>query len=249
MKRIAIIDDEVDARQALRTLLGSLCPNVEICGEADSVQSGFALLRQARPHGVLLDISMEDGTGFDLLDKFPNPAFQVIFTTAHDEFALRAFRYHAIDYLLKPINPAELAEAVDRIEPGMPENLPAQIGHLLDSVRSRKLDKITLKSQEGMVFLSIDQIVHLESDGSYTTFHLLNNERHLIARPMRDFEDLLPPEDFFKLHQSHLVNLAYVKKILREDGGSVLMADGARVPIARRRKDEFLEVVRQRFRG
>ena len=243
MKRIAIIDDEPDARQALCTLLNSLCPDVEICGEAHSVESAYVLLRQTQPQGILLDISMEDGTGFDLLDKFSSPPFQVIFTTAHDEFALKAFRYHALDYLLKPINPEALAQAIDRIEPEMPKNFPARISSLLESVRNRQLNRITLTSQEGMIFLEIDQIVHLESEGSYTTFYLMNQEKHLIARPMKDFEDMLPEAVFFRLHQSHIVNLNFVKKVLREDGGYALMADGFKVPIARRRKEEFMEVL------
>lgn len=240
MKQIVIIDDETDARQALRTLITQLCPEVEIVGEADGVESGFVLIRQRKPQGVLLDISMEDGSGFDLLDKFPNPDFQVIFTTAHDDFALRAFRYHALDYLLKPIIPAELAQAIDRLEPDVPADYPARILHLLESNKAQKIDNITLSTHEGIVFLNLKQIVRLESDGSYTTFFLQNKERHLVARPMREFEELLPAECFFKLHQSHIVNLSFVKKLLKEDGGYANMVDGSMVPIARRRKDDFI---------
>lgn len=247
MKRIAIIDDEQDARVSLRILLNTLCPDVEICGEADSVASAYILIRQTQPHGLLLDISMEDGTGFDLLDKFAIPDFQVIFTTAYDEFALKAFRYHALDYLLKPINPVELAETIDRIRIKQPEDYSTKISNLLESNRSQKLDKIALTSLEGMVFLHLNQIVHLESEGSYTTFHLLNLERHLIARPMKEFEELLPESNFFKLHQSHIINLSLVKKLLREDGGYALMENGHKIPIARRRKENFLKVIRQQF--
>lgn len=248
MKRIAIIDDEPDARQLLRAMIDSLCPDVEICGEADGVQSAYVLIRQTRPHGILLDISMEDGTGFDLLEQFPHPTFQAIFTTAHDEFALKAFRYHALDYLLKPINPVELAQAIDRVKVEVPEDYPARISKLLESARSGQLNKITLTSQEGMAFLRLDQIIRLESDASYTTFYLLNQERQVVSRPMKDFETLLPEDEFFKLHQSHIVNLSFVKKILREEGGYALMEDGCKVPVARRRKEEFLELMRQRFR-
>lgn len=246
-KRIAIIDGQPDARQALRTMVQSLCPDVEICGEADGVQSAYALIRQTRPHGVLLDIFMEDGTGFDLLEKFPHPAFQSIFTTAHDEFALKAFRYHALDYILKPINPVELAQAIDRVRAEAPENYPVRISNLPYSARNGQFDKIALNSQRGMDFVRLDQIVRLESDASYTTFCLLNQERHVVSRPMKDFEELLPGDEFFKLHQSHIVSLSYVKKILREEGGYALMEDGCKVPIARRRKEEFLEVMRKRF--
>ncbi len=244
MKRIAIIDDEQDARQLLRSMITMLCPDVEICGEADSVEGAYALIRQTNPDGILLDISLGDGVGFDLLDKFPQPNFQVIFTTAHDEFALKAFRYHALDYLLKPANPVELAQAIDRVKRNVLNDYSTKISNLLESTRSGQLNKITLTSQEGMVFLHLDQIVHLESDGSYTTFHLLNHERHVVSRPMKEFEELLPTTTFFKLHQSHLVNLSFVKKILREDGGYALMEDGCKVPIARRRKEEFLDALK-----
>lgn len=247
MKRIAIIDDEYDARESLKMLIGTLCPDVEICGEADSVRQGYAMIRQTNPEGVLLDISMEDGTGFDLLDKFPKTTFQVIFTTAHDDFALKAFRYHALDYLLKPINPVDLAQSIDRVKNTLPEDFSTRISNLLESTRTGELRKLTLTSQEGMIFLRLDQIAHLESEGSYTTFYLLNQERHVVSRPMKEFEDILPPNEFFKLHQSHLVNLSLVKKVLREEGGYALMENGCKVPIARRRKEEFLEVMRQRF--
>ncbi|MCB0707063.1 MAG: response regulator transcription factor [Saprospiraceae bacterium] len=247
MKRIAIIDDESDARQALRTLLSSLCPDVEICGEAESVESGYVLIRQSQPHAILLDISLDDGTGFDLLDKFPRPNFQVIFITAHDEFALKAFRYHALDYLLKPINPVELAQTIDRVKLVMPDDFSSRIRDLLESNRNKHVGKITLSSQEGMIFLRLDQIMRLESDGNYTTFYLKNKESHLVTRPMRDFEELLVEDGFFRLHQSHIINLFYVKKILREDGGYAQMEDDFKIPIARRRKEEFLQLIKNRY--
>ncbi|WP_353485068.1 LytTR family DNA-binding domain-containing protein [Haliscomenobacter sp.] len=244
MKRIAIIDDETDARQLLRSMITILCPDVEICGEADSVESAYVLIRQTQPHAILLDISLEEGNGFELLDKFPQPAFQVIFTTAHNEFALKAFRYHALDYLLKPINSVELAQTIDRIKETFGNNYPERLSNLMESARKGHLNKICLSSQEGMIFLRLDDIVRLESDGSYTTFCLLNQERHVVSRPMKEFEELLPKDTFFKLHQSHLINLSFVKKILREEGGYALMEDGCKVPIARRRKEEFLEAIK-----
>ena len=245
MKRIAIVDDEADARQLLRSMITSLCPDVEICGEAECVASAYVLIRQTQPHAVLLDISLEEENSFDLLDKFKQPDFQVIFTTAHNEFALKAFRYHALDYLLKPINPVELAQTIDRVQEETSSNYPNRVKNLLESTRSGQLNKIALSSQEGMVFLRLDQIIRVESEGSYSTFYLQNQERHVVSRPMREFEDLLPKELFFKLHQSHLINLTFVKKILREEGGYALMEEGGKVPIARRRKDEFLEAMRQ----
>lgn len=247
MIRIAIIDDEQDARQMLRTIIETMCPDVEICGEADSVESAYVLIRRTNPDGILLDISMGDGTGFDLLEKFPSPDFQVIFTTAHDEFALRAFRFHALDYLLKPINPIELSQSIDRIKPETDDHFQTRISNLLESTQTKKFETLTLTSQEGMIFLKLDQITHLESDASYTTFHLINKERHLVVKPMKEFENILPEEDFFKLHQSYIINLNYVKKILREDGGYALLEGDSKIPIARRRKNDFLDLLKKRF--
>jgi two-component system LytT family response regulator len=247
MKQIVIIDDEKDARQSLVTLLNTYCPEVEICGEADSVEQAYSVICQTKPSCILLDISMEDGTGFDLLDRFPNPAFHVIFVTAYDSYALKAFRYHAIDYLLKPIQVEELVTAINRINPDSFKDYIPKIQNLLESNKTRQFDKITLTSMEGLVFINISDIIQLESSGSYTTFYLINEEKHLVARPMKDFEDLMPEKSFFKIHQSHIININLVKKVLREDGGFAIMSNGLRIPIARRRKDEFLMTMKNRF--
>lgn len=240
MKRIAIIDDEADARQALRSLL-ELCPGVEICGEADSAASGFEMLKKAQPHAVLLDISMGDASGFDLLDKFPKVPFRVIFTTAHDEFALRAFRYNALDYLLKPIDPRELMRAIERIEiDRQMGEFNLKIQQLLDNMKRRELDKIAISSQEGLVFLRLDHLIRLESEGNYTTFFMANKEKYVASKPIKEYEEMLPADVFFRTHQSHIVQMAFIKKILKEDGGYAEMEDGSKIPIARRRKEEFL---------
>lgn len=243
MKRIALIDDEADARLVLRELL-EWCPGVEIAGEADSVASGFELLREARPDAVFLDISMNDGTGFDLLDKFPQAPCQVVFVTAHDQFALRAFRYNALDYLMKPIDPRELLRAVERIGAGYRlDDLSPKIASLLQNMKERKLEKIALHTQEGLIFLRTERIVYLKSEGSYTTFFLSGNERYVISRSIKEYETMLADAGFFRIHQSYLVNLSFVKRVLREDGGYAEMENGTKLPIARRRKDEFLKLL------
>jgi DNA-binding LytR/AlgR family response regulator len=150
MKRIAIIDDETHARLFLRTLLGQLCPEVEVVGEADGVGAGLQLIRQTRPDAVLLDISMEDGSGFDLLEFFPQLDFKVIFTTAHDEFALRAFHFAAIDYLLKPIQPKDLMRAVDRVREMPMLDATEKIKSLLENARQHRPITITIHTQEGI---------------------------------------------------------------------------------------------------
>lgn len=247
MKRIAIIDDEAHARQSIRSMLAALCPDVEVVGEASCMESGVQLIRQCSPQAVLLDISMDDGTGFDLLDQFPRLDFKVVFTTASDHFALRAFRYNAVDYLLKPIVPKELMAAIDRLHAETTESHAEKIKHLLAGNRAQHFSKIVLSTQEGLVFLPLDQVVHLESEGNYTNFHLLNGERHVVSRPMKEFEEILPDDIFFRIHQSHIVQRCFVQKILKEDGGFVVMEGGKKLPLANRRKQEFLDWVMHGF--
>jgi len=248
IKTVVLIDDEAQSRHTLRILLNDYCPDVEIVGEAEDVQTGVKLIRQTRPDVVFLDIRLEDGTGFDLLDKFPHPAFQVIFTTAYDEFALKAFRYNAIDYLLKPIDIDELMGAVDKVEQGhQPPGYAEQITTLLETSRRGKFEKIAVSSNEGLHFLELKKILRLESDVNYTTFYLVSGERVTVAKTLKSYEQLLPLDEFFRPHQSHIVNLSCVKKILREEGGYLMMDDGCKVPLSRSKKDEFLKMVKGRF--
>ena len=247
MTRIALIDQDAPSRRALRQLLASCCPTVQICGEAPGVGSGFLLIRQTQPDGIFLDTSLSDGTAFDLLDRFPQPAFRVVFTATQESSALRAFRYHALDYLLKPIDPVHLCSAMDRLSPPDQRSSPRADGAARQP--DRPGDKITLHSQEGMIFLPIREIIRLESDGSYTTIFLVSGECQVVSRPIRYFEDLLPQDAFFRLHQSHLIHLRFVQGILWAEGGYAVMEDGSRVPIARRRKHDFLSRVRHWISG
>lgn len=247
MKAI-IVDDEQDARAVLQSIAAAYCPEIEFVGEADSVQSGFLLIRQLQPEVVFLDIKMQDGTGFDLLDFFPQPTFQVVFTTAHDAFALRAFRYHAMDYLLKPLSPIEFIAAADRLKIGAIAAQAPLLGALKLSFQEKKLEKIAVSTSDGISYLQLEQILRLESDGNYTTFVMDSGEKVLVSRGLKDFEDLLPEMDFYRVHQSHLIQLRQVRKFLKEDGGYALMSNGDKIPVSRRKKDAFLELLQRGLR-
>lgn len=239
MKRIAIVEDEAHVRQFMRTSL-ELLPNVEICGEADSVQGAYQMILQAKPHAVILDVSLRDGTGFELLDKFPKLDFKVIFSTAFDEFALKAFRYNALDYILKPVSQKELYAALDRLNTEGMEAFTQKIKNVLVNSSNHDFTQITLSTQEGLVFLNLNEIVYIQSEGNYTTFFLQNKERHLVAKGMKEYEEILPSNIFFRVHQSHIVNRRFIKKVLKEDGDMVMMEGGDKLPLALRRKQEFL---------
>jgi two-component system LytT family response regulator len=246
--RVVLIDDESQSRKTLRIFLQDYCPQVEILGEADGVLEGYKLLLRTSPDVIFLDIQMNDGTGFDLLNKFSNPSFEVIFTTAFDDFAIKAFKYNAVDYLLKPIDVDELIRAVEKINPAMKElDSGKRLSNLLDTTQTGKFHKIVISSSDGLHFLELGNIIRLESDTNYTTFHLFNGKPVTIAKTLKSFEDLLLGEEFFRSHQSHIINLRHIEKILREDGGCLLMKDDCKVPISRSKKEQFMKMVRGRF--
>ncbi len=209
--------------------------------------AGFKLLQEVTPDAIFLDIQMDDGSGFDLLNKFPVPSFQVIFTTAFDQFAIKAFRHSAIDYLLKPIDIDELLRAVGKITPAEQPRRNGKQANLTGDNQIGKFEKIALSSSEGLHFLDLKDIVRLESDANYTTFYLESGGKVTVARTLKNFEELLPNGDFFRPHQSHIVNLTYVKKIIREDGGYLLMDGNCKIPISRNKKEHFLSIVKGRF--
>ena len=242
--RIFLVDDEPPCREALRAFLQAGCPEAVLVGEAASVTEAAALLPEAAPDLLLLDVQLVDGTGFDLLDRFPKPGFRVIFTTAFDEFALRAFKYSAVDYLLKPVDPEDLIAAVRRAElPGDPAVYQRQLEQLRHNTATRTFDRITLNTGDGLLFTRPDEMVRLEARGNYTLVFLENGERHLAAQPLIVFEEILPCPPFFRAHQSHLVNTGFVRKLAREDGDSLVMVDKSVVPLARRRKEAFVETM------
>jgi two-component system LytT family response regulator len=241
MISVVIIDDETKARTNLKELLHSVCSSVEIIGEADGVASGLQLLSRVQPDAVLLDIQMKDGTGFDLLDRLPSLDYHIIFITAHEEFALKAFRYYALTYLVKPIDPDDLLSVCRKIKKEKENKLSGQhLRHLLESVQNRKIENVALSTNEGMIYLKLKEIIRLESDGNYTFFYTSGQEKFVVSRTIKEFEELLPEDIFFRTHQSHIVNLQEVRKVLKEDGGYALMGDGTKVPISRRKKDDFL---------
>jgi len=246
LKRVLIIDDEMDARSVLKKYLADYCPRHDVVGEASGVEEAFRLIREVQPDLLFLDIEMGDGTGFDLLDRFPSLNFHVVFTTAFDDFALKAFKYSAVDYLLKPIAPEDFIQAIDRASQKQIQNL----GHLMQMVQApepkKVFEKIALPSQEGLTLMDLKDIVRLQSDGGYTTFWDNSGEQCLVSRTIGEYEELLPDGQFLRVHSSHLINLDCVKKFLREDGGFALMADGSKVPVARRRKEQFVELLRRR---
>lgn len=244
--RICLIDDEKACRDALRIFLAEGCSEALIIGEAASLEEASVLLQEQSPDLVLLDIALEDGTGFDLLDCFPHPGFRIIFTTAFDEFALRAFRYSALDYLLKPVDQTELITAVRKVNAQRRNTeYSSQLDHLRHNTSTGLFDRITLNTGDGMLFVQIDEIMRFEALGNYSFVFLENGERHMTVQSLGGFEEMLPNPPFFRAHQSHLVNTKFVRKLAKGEGDSLQLTDKSIVPLARRRKYAFVEAMKR----
>jgi len=241
--KTVLIDDESDALSVLRSLLNKYCPNIDIVGEAQNVADGVYLIRQSQPQVVLLDIQLGNNSGFDVLDKFINPSFYVIFVTAYDDFALKAFQYNAMDYLLKPIDPTTLTKAIDKAQNTFRKEvqLQQQVRNLMEGVQSGTFERLALTTAEGIEFVEIKEILYLQSDVNYTHFFLSNGEQILVSKSLKEYDSLLAGANFFRIHQSYLVNIQYVKKILKEDGGIVQLKNNVQLPISRRKKEAFLK--------
>ncbi|NMH28639.1 LytR/AlgR family response regulator transcription factor [Flavobacterium silvaticum] len=246
MLRAVIIDDIENIRKDNIAMIKANCPNVSIIGQAESVESGIKLIKQLSPDLVFLDVEMPDGTGFDLLQKVKPIDFKVIFITGYEDFAIRAFRFSAIDYLLKPLDPKELEEAVKKAEESSNKEIfDTKLSNLFANIeRPKNLQKLILKTADRIYSVNIQDIVSCESDKNYTTFNFINAPKLIVSTNLKEYEMLLSPHNFFRTHKSHLINLAYFDHFIKTDGGNtIVMQNKLSVPLSVRKKDEFLEVL------
>lgn len=237
MKAI-IIDDSSNAIAALRADIADYCPDIEVIGDADGVVNGAKVVRELNPELVFLDIQMGDGSGFDLLEILGEHRPKIIFTTSSNEHAIQAFRFSAIDYLLKPIDPEELQAAVKKAVKSTSQQI-----HTLKSHLKGGGNRIALNSQDKIQVIDIPDIVRCESSGSYTLFCTSDGEQVLVTRTLKEYDQLLSSQGFLRVHQSHLVNLDYVREFVKSDGGYLVMKDKSEVPVSSRKKSTVLSVL------
>jgi len=244
MLRTIIIDDEPQVRKTLARMLEEECSNVKLLKSADGVNSGLRAINKENPDLVLLDIQMDDGTGFDLLKKVEPINFKVIFITAFDQYAIQAFKFSAIDYLLKPVDPEDLKQAVSKAEQMVQEDFSTQLKVLDDNLKTQetKGKKIILRTSETVHLVKVSDISYCESDISYTLFYLTDGQKILVSKTLKEFEDMLKEFGFFRVHKSFLVNLFAISKFEKADGGYLVMENNDRVPVANRKKDELMEL-------
>ena len=239
-----IIDDMLDAREVLANDLKKHCPDVEIIGSAESVVTGAKLLRNTKPDLIFLDILMGDGTGFDLLDIFPNIDAKLIFITATDEFAIKAFRFAAIDYLLKPLNTTQLKDAVQKAKAQI-NTSPESINLLKETINNpgQLPTRISLHAQDKISVIEIKDIVRCESDGNNTIFFLDKGDKIFVTKTLKSFDVMLAEHRFKRVHQSHLINIHFIQEYVRKEGGYLKMRNGDIVPVSVRKKAEVIDML------
>lgn len=241
--RILVIDDEAPVRELICGIINHYVPQVEICGTADGVKTGVEAIERYNPDLVLLDVNLIDGTGFDILKKIEDIRFSIIFVTAYEQYALRAFRFSAIDYIMKPVNIDELTAAIQKAaERNEREKMSYQLKNLLDNINSKPEEKkIVLKDQKSIYIVKVSDIIRCEADHNYTTFHLMNGKQVLVSKTLKEYEDVLSDYAFIRSHQSHLVNINHMVSFEKNDGGYLRMIDGSSVPVSKRKKDELMD--------
>jgi two-component system, LytTR family, response regulator len=242
-----IVDDVENSRLTLAHDLQAYCPQIRVVGQADGVKSALEKINMLKPEVVFLDIEMGDGTGFDLLTQLPEISFQIIFTTALDSYGIKAIKFSALDYLLKPIDPDELMKAVQKLSANeKSKSMQESINILLENMKGGPAPgnkRIAIHSLEKVHMINIDDIIRCESQGAYTIFHLKQKEQLLATKNLKEFEDLLEPYNFVRVHHSHLINFSHLREYVKKDGGYAIMIDKSEVPVSFRKKNALLDMI------
>jgi two-component system LytT family response regulator len=234
--RAILVDDELANLENLQVLLTKNCPDVKVVATASNIDDAFEKINLHRPDLLFLDIQMGKTTGFDLLNQLGDKTFEVIFVTAYDNYGIQAVKFAALDYLLKPVDPDELMVAVSKAENRIANKMSGeQLSFLLNQIKRSEpaVPKIALPQQHEIRYVFVDDIVRCVADNTYTFFHLSSSEKILISKPLKEYSDLLKPHGFVRSHQSHLVNPKFVKSWLKEDGGTLLMNNGDKIPVSK----------------
>ncbi len=241
-----IIDDEASSRNALRQKLGNHCTNVRIIAECENGEEGIENIEAKKPDIVFLDVEMPRMNGFTMLQQLKNKNFEVIFITAYDHYAIKAIKFSALDYLVKPVEVEDLKAAVEKVaekrkQPTENNRVELLLQNFLDEKSAHQ--RIAIASMEGLQFVVTDEIIYLEASSNYTNFYLTGNRKIMATKTMKDFEELLPASVFIRIHHSYLINKNGVEKYIKGEGGQVVMRNGIILDVARRKKEEFMKAI------
>jgi two-component system LytT family response regulator len=246
-----LIDDDKHLRKGLKALLERYTNDIVMIGEAESVKTGVKLLERLQPQVIFLDIHLSDGTGFDILEQLANKGGKtnahIVFITAHEQYAVKAFKFSALDFILKPVDPEELQNSIAKIKEVVGKtNSFEHIDLLLENIR-KKVDnykRIALSTSDGIHLFEVSDIIRCESKGNYTEFFIKNHKPVLISKTLKEYEEMLTEHGFERIHQSHLINLTYLKSYIKSDGGYVIMADNTNISIAQSKKERLQELIK-----
>src|SRR5688572_3299056 len=242
MLKALIVDDEPKARENLQILLHDFVEGVEAVGLCENIAEATEAVRAHAPDVVFLDIQLQRETGFDLLTRLKEINFEVIFTTAYSEYAIKAFKFSAIDYLLKPIDIEELKRAVAKVEKRKDDTIGSRLNELMNNLKTNSVEnyKLALPTSDGLVFIKMLDIIYCEASSNYTEITLADGKKYVVSRTLKEYEDLLEGYNFYRIHNSYLINLNAIKKYVRGDGGYVVMSDDKSLDVSKRKKDGFL---------
>ena len=241
--KVVIIDDEKHGRDTIKHLLKKHFSEIEIAGEADNVENAITVIENTGPDVIFLDIELTDGTGFDVLDAFDEISFEIIFATAYNYYAIKAIKFSALDYLLKPVEQEEFISSIEKAKEKLKSGADKKdnINFLKEQIERSVPDKIALPSESGFTFIKIDNIIRCRAESNYTKFILAGGKPVVVSRTLKEYEELFKDYDFFRVHNSHLVNMAHVRKYLKGKTPRIVMSDGSEVDISSRKKTEFLK--------
>ena len=248
MLRTILIDDEKSAREALGLLLKIYAPHIDIIAQADGVISGIEAMTEHEPDLVFLDIHLGDGSGFDLLNHFESRNFMVVFVTAYEDYAVKAFKFSAMDYLVKPVLPDDLVATIEKLDKYFAHStFNSQIEILQNAYTNPENpdNKIVLKTAEAIHLINITDIVQCQSDNNYTLFHLTNHKKVLVSRTLKEYDELLSDAGFIRVHQSHLINIRQIDHFDKREGGTLEMKDGSIIPVSFRKKEQIIQLIQQ----
>jgi len=243
MLRAIIIDDEPNAVLSIELIITEYCTDIEIVGKAHSAVSGKKQILEKNPDFIFLDVDMPRGSGFDMLEMLPEINFDIVFVTAYSDYAIKAFKYSAIDYILKPIDIDDLLNSIEKIKKRRQNKNISNVNYdvLLQNIKSKSPKTIAIPNLSGIDFVDVDKVIRLKAEGSYTKIYIKDQDYILASKNLKEYQELLSEDDFFRPHNSHLINLANVKRYIQKDGGYIEMSDGSVVPMSRRKKELFLE--------
>lgn len=244
MIRTVIISDDIITNTLLLNIIQEYAPSIELIGTAINSTQGKEYIEELKPDLIFIHLNVDDDSCFEMLDTIRNPSFKIIFISQEERHALKAFKYGAVDYLLEPLVPKDILRSIERVkQTQINQAIYNRLDYLIRQNNKGGNHKITIPTSDGINVLAVSDIIRIEADRSYCFIYLTDGDRILVSKPLKELENLLKDNNFFRVHSANLINMDYVKKYSKEDGGQVILNDGSHIPIARRRKKEFFELL------